>query len=90
MVFIKNFRSTSIWKAFVLNSIAGTLTIYIAINVKSYLDKKHITNRNNVSKGVSNVLNNMLILLVTFSTSLISYFIMYIVFGFGSGMLSNS
>lgn len=35
---IHHFRATNIWKAFVLNSIATTLVIFIAMTVKSSLD----------------------------------------------------
>ena len=38
MAVIKNFKATNVWKAFVLNSIATTLTIFVGITIKGYLD----------------------------------------------------
>ena len=89
MVLIKHFRSTTIWKAFVLNAICTTLTIYIAVTVKEYLDRiDYDKNDDNVSK-YSSTLNTILTILVTFFTSLLSYYIMYLIFGYGGGMLTQ-
>lgn len=85
MVLIKHFKSTSIWKAFVLNAMTASLTIYIAITTKAYLDKYNITP--NEKSDISTVYNSILTLLITFCTALISYIIMYQIFGFGGGML---
>ena len=38
MPLINNFRSTNIWKAFVLNSLAASIVIVIGITVKSHFD----------------------------------------------------
>ena len=85
MVLIKNFRSTSILKAFVLNAMTVSLTIFIAINVQAYLNKRDIDSNNDGN----NVYNSVITLMITFSTALLSYYIMYQLFGFGGGMLSN-
>jgi hypothetical protein len=88
MVLIKHFHSTSIWKAFILNAMAASLTIFIAITVKSYLDKYDIEKEGDTS-GLT-IYKSIVTLLVTFFTALLSYFIMYLLFGFGGGMLSLS
>jgi hypothetical protein len=88
MVLIRNFKSTTIWKAFVLNAMTSSLTIFIAITVKTYLDKYNINDDN--SNNVSPIYINIVTLLVTFSTALFSYYIMFQIFGFGGGMLSQS
>ena len=94
MVLIKHFRSTSLWKAFVLNAICTTLTIFIAVAVNNYLDKidKNNDDKNNDDKNndkYTAILNTILTLLITFCTALLSYYIMYITFGYGGGMLSS-
>ena len=38
MPLINNFRSTNIWKAFVLNSLVASIVIVIGITVKSHFD----------------------------------------------------
>ena len=85
MVLIKHFRSTSIWKAFVLNAMTASLTIYIAITVKAYLDRYEIEKG---GKNGTTVYNSVITLLVTFCTALFSYYLMYQIFGFGGGMLT--
>jgi hypothetical protein len=89
MVLIKHFRSTSLWKAFVLNAICTTLTIYIAVTVNNYLDKIDKNNDDKNNDKYTTILNTILTLLITFCTALLSYYIMYITFGYGGGMLSS-
>lgn len=89
MVLIKHFRSTSLWKAFVLNAICTTLTIYIAVTVNNYLDKIDKNNDDKNNDKYTAILNTILTLLITFCTALLSYYIMYITFGYGGGMLSS-
>ena len=89
MPLVHGFRSTSIWRAFVLNSIATTLVIFIAVTVKGQLDTykadqnehdEDITCRTNFTSIVATIL-------ATFLTSMAAYTLMYFVFGFGGGML---
>ena len=91
MPLVHGFRSTSIWRAFVLNSIATTLVIFIAVTVKGQLDtykadsgSEHddtdVTRRTNLTSVV-------VTLLATFLTSMAAYTLMYVVFGFGGGMV---
>ena len=85
MALIKGFRSTSVWRAFILNSVASTLVIFIAITIKEkldkFVDKDHEVVRNTDIKSI------VFTLLFTFLASMAAYTIMYIVFGFGGGML---
>ena len=39
MVLIKNFKSTNVWNAFILNSITTTIIIILAITINNSLDK---------------------------------------------------
>ena len=92
MVLIQNFHSTSLWKAFILNSIITSLVILIAITIKAALDNyiqiddNDISNKNTIKRKTS-LYNIVVTLLITFFITLLSYLIMYIIFGFGGGML---
>lgn len=88
MPFIKNFRATTIWKAFALNSLASSLIILLAITIKSnfdnYVDEKNRrVIRRTTWSGV------FLTLLFTFLATFMAYAIMFWTFGYGSGMLAD-
>ena len=86
MPLIENFKSTSILKAFILNSLASSLVIFIAILVKSDFDNYKIIEKNLIRTTTFKSL--LFTLLFTFLSSLIAYTILYFIFGFGGGMLS--
>ena len=92
MPLIKNFKSTNIWKAFILNSILSAMVIFTAITVKSTFDKYRVSGKSN-DKNIQKTTNRksiILTLLFTFAASFLSYTMMYFVFGFGGGMISTS
>jgi len=90
MPLINNFRSTNIWKAFVLNSIAASIVIVISITVKSHFDTYTTDDsKNNNIRRHTSFTSISLTILFTFLASLVAYTIMYLVFGFGGGMLTN-
>jgi len=90
MVLIHHFSSTTLWKAFVLNSLTTSLVILIAITVKTHLDNDlNLRQNSSVEKLSFNWYSIIVTLLITFGTSLIAYLIMYILFGFGAGMLAD-
>ena len=86
---VKGFQATTIWKAFILNSIASTLVIFIAISIKDHFD-----NYSSETKGTefvtrrTNVKSVILTLSVTFLSSMTAYILLYILFGFGRGMMA--
>lgn len=90
MVLIHHFNSTTLWKAFTLNALVTSLVILIAITVKRRLDIDLDLNPNEPPQKGLDWYSITVTLLITFGTSLTAYLIMYIVFGFGSGMLANS
>ncbi len=95
MIVFSNFRSTTLWKAFVLNAMVASLTIYIALASKKYLDNIQDIDETNPDQLNPDQLNTnwfsaTLTIIVTFCTSIISYTIMFILFGFGGSMLSNT
>ena len=86
MPIIHNFKATNVWNAFVLNSIASTLVIFIAITIKGKFDtfvddKEHVITRHVPWSSV------IYTLLFTFLASMAAYTTMYVLFGFGQGML---
>lgn len=88
MPLIHGIRSTNIWRAFLLNSIVSTLVIFIAVTVKGKYDK--LTDKDdNIIYRRSNYKSTILTLLVPFMASMAAYTFMYIMFGFGGGMLVN-
>lgn len=84
-----NFTASNIWKAFVLNSIAASVIIFIALTVKQTFDTYGVdTSQTDVP--TTNVGSVILTLGSTFVSSLLAYTIMYTFFGFGGGMLATT
>jgi hypothetical protein len=86
MPIIDGFRGTSVWKAFILNAIASSITISIAFLVKNQLDRRD-HKKHNVPKITIKKL--AITFVATFCTTLVSYGIMWILFGYGSGMTAS-
>jgi len=89
MVLVHHFNSTNLWKAFILNSILTSLLILIAIVVKKRIDLELDLDSDDSNQKQFNWYGVTVTLLITFGTSLLAYLIMYVVFGFGGGMLSK-
>ena len=92
MALISGFRSTSVLKAFILNSIASSLVIIIALTVKTRFDT--FSNKNDKDtqyvKQHTNLKSILLTVTATFISSMLAYTAMYFIFGYGGGMLVNS
>jgi len=80
MPLIRGFHATNIKKAFLLNAIAAALIASVAVIVKDRLDAK--TKLVYTDKFT-------VVLIITFISAIIVYNILYLVFGFGGGMLTN-
>ena len=80
MPWFKGFRATNIRKAFILNAFAAALVSSVAVIVKDRLDTQ--TKLGYMDKY-------KIVLVVTFIASLLVYYILFILFGFGGGMLVN-
>lgn len=82
MPVVKNFRATTIWRAFILNSFAVGVAVVVAIFLKDIWDKE------NNSKHVRISTKQMLI---TFASTMLALFLAYsalhFFLGFGGGML---
>jgi len=77
---IKNFRANTVFNAFILAGIFQAILISFILSTQKIVDRSKM---NDFLKWFSSV---MYIFIIT----LVSYTIMYLVFGFGGGMLSNN
>lgn len=86
MPLIHNFSSTTLWKAFILNALAMALvtglTASLTVSIDDIFKKKKKELNTGERIGIS-----MAIALVA---ALVIYGILYLVFGFGKGMLANT
>tara|TARA_Y100000389_G_C17396512_1_gene482859 strand:+ start:485 stop:757 length:273 start_codon:yes stop_codon:yes gene_type:complete len=88
MAIISDFKATSIWKAFLLNSLVSALIILIAIIIKGKFDK-YIYYKNTV-KRKSTWTSIILTFLFTFLSTFAAYSLMNFIFGYGGGQLVSS
>ena len=81
------FRSTTIWRAFILNSIASSIIIVLAILFKDYFDKyKDKDGREGV---LHNTWKSIVITIgVTFIATFSAYALMWFTLGYGYGQTS--
>lgn len=86
MVLIKGLESTTIWKAFFLNSLASSIVILLAITIKDKID-----NYTNIKGGyierTTSIPKLLITFIVTFIASYSSYTLLYLIFGYGGGQL---
>ena len=79
MPIIHGFKATTIMNAFILNSLAIALVAAISANRRSKLDRTNM----------SDPLKTFVVFLYAFVTGLVSYGVLYMIFGFGGGMLAT-
>ena len=77
---IKNFKENTVFNAFILAGIFQAILLSLILSTQRIVDKSKMSD---FLKWFSSI---MYIFLIT----IISYTIMYLIFGFGGGMLSNS
>ena len=87
MPLIKNFQSTTIWKAFLLNAIATTVIVLAALIIKDHL-QRYVDVFGREVTGTQNIRELAITLGVTFASAIITYTFLYYIFGFGQGMLA--
>jgi uncharacterized BrkB/YihY/UPF0761 family membrane protein len=87
MPLIKNFHATNVWYAFILNSILTSIIIVVSITTKQTLD--NFVYKDAVQDNKTTFGNIILTFIVTFIISMISFSLMYFIFGFGGGLLVN-
>lgn len=77
------FRSTKIYKAFILNAIVLTLVATISIELRRFLD---------IRKETSNLLESQKLIITmigTFIVGIITYLLARFLFGYGEGLLAS-
>ena len=94
-----NFRGTDIFKAFLLYSFTGALAASFAVHIRLEINnnrygiKTWIDNTFNVSKdeelSKGALLRLFVAIIITFFVTLLIYHFMYILIGFGSGMVAS-
>lgn len=92
MPLIRNFRATDVWKAFILNSLLTSVIILVSITSKQYLDnfiEDDYTNETGKNIRKTSLQNILISFLLTFIICMLSYTIMYYIFGFGGGMITT-
>jgi len=82
MVLVKGFKSTDVWKAFLLNGIATSIAVIVAIFLKDFWDKK-----NNSSHVRISTRQIIITFASTFAAVFLAYTALHFIFGFGGGML---
>lgn len=75
---IEGFKADSFTKAFILNALSSSIIASVAITVKDRLDKY---------TKYDIELKIFLTFVITFFITLLSFSFMYILFGFGGGMM---
>ena len=85
---IKWFRATTYFKAFILNAIAVAIIAALSIEMRSYLDRQG----RKVKGGwdLSDATKTTIVFVSGFTIAMMVYVIMYIIVGFGGGMLYNN
>lgn len=76
----KKFRATTFLKAFLLDAIIVTLSTFVGYITHFYIDKNH---------DIPVWINLIITLIVAFTNCLLVYIIMFYLFAFGGGMLTN-
>jgi len=89
MALYEGFKSTNIWNAFTLNSIAAALVILFALIVKSKFDKYTDKDGNKVVHSTT-FLGVIITLITTFAASFIAFTLLHLIFGYGGGQLINT
>jgi len=79
MALIEGFTANTIWKAFTLNSLVASITIVIALILKSKFDRYY---------GRDDFRGLIFTFMITFAVSFIVYSLMHYIFGYGGGQLA--
>jgi hypothetical protein len=92
---VKSFYATTILKAFVLNAIAVALIATFAVEIRRELDDVKgqfylFVNPFFAGGTMTERQKAVVVALASFLGAILVYHIMYVVFGFGGGMLTNS
>ena len=92
---IKNFQATTYTKAFILNAIVGAIICALAIELRFTLENNKTSYYgfwSNIynEKKLSELYKFVTTLIATFIVSVAVYYLMYFLFLYGGGQLSNN
>ena len=82
---IKNFTANTFTKAFLINALCSALIASASIRMKSYLD--NLKNRKKNSWSFTEFQKMIIVFFTAFIVSIITYYILYLLIGFGGGMM---
>ena len=88
MPIIYGFQSTTIWKAFILNSLAASISIVVAIYVKARYDTYKDEHGNRI-REITHTSNILLTFVITFIATFAAFATLHFIFGYGGGQLAN-
>lgn len=89
MPLIEGFRATNVWNAFFLNSVLSSLVIFVAMTIKAHFDTYKDEKGNTISH-TTNAKSVIITLAVTFCASFVAYVFMYLMVGYGGGLLVSN
>ena len=81
-----NLTATTFFKAFILNAIAASLIATLSIQTREYLDQ--VGRKAKGGWNLSDFTKSLIVLIVSFISSLFVYFVLFLITGFGGGMLA--
>ncbi len=84
MALIKGFKATNVYRAFFLNAIVNTVTVGVALFVKAELERTE--HGEDATPNLSSLFI-FITLISTFAASLVAYYMLFLVVGYGGGML---
>lgn len=91
---LKNFYATSIFKAFILNAIAVALIATMAVELRKELDDVKgsfylLVNPLFAGNELTERQKAIVVAIASFLGAILVYHFMYLIFGFGGGMLTS-
>ena len=80
MPIIKGFKATNVWNAFILNSIATSLGVVIAVILQNFFKPKIYSN-------FGQTMQTLVTFAMTFGGMMFAYTLLHALFGFGYGLV---
>ena len=84
---IRGFFATTYFKAFVLNAVAAAFIAALSIQMRSYLDS--IGRKAKGGWNLTDATKTVIVFISAFTIAMIVYASMYLLVGFGGGMLTD-
>jgi len=75
------YKSTNILHAFILNSVATTFIVTLSLLAKDYIEHRRTSLKLKTS-------TYLILALITFVASMVSFYTLHVLFGFGGGMMT--